>query len=84
MITARQVRDLVIANPFRPFRIHLSDGSHYDILHRDMAIVERNTIDIGIDLDPHGIAGGLVRCAILHIVKLADVESTVQPSSPPK
>ena len=43
-----------------------------------MAIVERNTVDIGVNLDPDGIADGLVRCAILHIVKLADLEASVQ------
>ena len=42
-----------------------------------MAIVERNTVDIGVNLDPDGIADGLVRCAILHIVKLADIEASV-------
>ncbi|MBM3831942.1 MAG: hypothetical protein FJ403_01455 [Verrucomicrobia bacterium] len=78
MITAKQVRDLITADPFRPFRIHLSDGSHYDVTHRDMAIVEKNTIDVGINVDSDGIAGGLVRCAILHIVRLADIEAGVQ------
>jgi hypothetical protein len=78
MITAKQVRDLITANPFKPFRIHLSDGSHYDVTNRDMAIVERNTVDLGVNLDPDGIAEGLVRCAILHIVKLADLEAGVQ------
>ncbi|MEO7677455.1 MAG: hypothetical protein ABIV39_11900, partial [Verrucomicrobiota bacterium] len=73
MITATQVRDLVTANPFKPFRVYLSDGSHHDVTNRDMAIVEKNTIDIGVNLDPDGIADGLVRCSILHIVKLADV-----------
>ena len=73
MITAKQVRELITADPFKPFRLHLSDGSHHDVTNRDMAIVERNTIDIGVDLDPDGIAEGLVRCSILHIVKLEDL-----------
>ena len=78
MITAKQVRELITANPFKPFRVHLSDGSHYDVTNRDMAIVEKNTVDIGVNLDPDGIADGLVRCAILHIVKLADLEASIQ------
>ena len=73
MITAKQVRELITADPFKPFRLRLSDGSHHDVTNRDMAIVERNTIDIGVDLDPDGIAEGLVRCSILHIVKLEDL-----------
>lgn len=65
------------ANPFRPFRIHLSDGSHYEVTNHDAAIVEQNTVDIGVNLDPDGIAERLVRCAILHIVKLEDMEAGV-------
>jgi len=77
MITAKQVRDLITANPFKPFRIHLSDGSHYDVVNRDMAIVERNTVDLGVNLDPDGIAEKLVRCAILHIAKLEGIEAAI-------
>ena len=56
MITAKQVRDLITANPFKPFRIHLSDGTYNDVLNRDAVIVERNTLDIGINLDRDGKA----------------------------
>ena len=77
MITAKQLRDLITATPFKPFRIHLSDGSHYDVANRDMAIVEKNTVDIGVNLGPDGIAEKLVRCAILHIVELEDLEACV-------
>jgi hypothetical protein len=77
MITAKQVRQLLTAHPFRPFRVHLSDGSHYDVPNHDAAIVEHNTVDIGVNLDPDGIAERLVRCAILHIVKLEDREAGI-------
>lgn len=75
MITAKQVRDLITAIPFKPFRIHMSDGSHYDISNRDVALVERTTIDVGLNLDADGIAERVVRCSILHIVKLEDIEA---------
>ena len=65
------------ANPFRPFRIHLSDGSYYAVANHDAAIVEQNTVDIGVNLDSDGIAERLARCAILHIVKLEDIEAGV-------
>ena len=77
MITAKQLRQLLAASPFRPFRIHLSDGSHYDVTNHDMAIVEQTTVDVGVNLDSDGIAEKLARCAILHIVKLEDIEAGV-------
>ena len=77
MITAKHVRDLITATPFRPFRIHLSDGTHYDVTHRDMALVEKSTVDVGLDVDPDGIPDRIVRCSILHITKLGDLKAGV-------
>ena len=79
MITAKQLRELITAQPFKPFRVYLSNGSAYDITHHDMAIVEKNTLDIGLNRDEDGIAQRLVRCAILHVVKLEDL---VEPAAP--
>jgi hypothetical protein len=77
MITAKQLRELITASPFKPFRVHLSDGTHCDITHHDMAIIEQNTLDIGLHRDDEGIVQRLVRCAILHVVKLEDLPETV-------
>ena len=44
------------AKPFRPFRIGLSDGTHYDITNHDGAFVGKNTIEVGLDFDPDGFA----------------------------
>ncbi len=73
MITAKQIRDLLKTEPFKPFRIHMSDGSHHDITNHDMAFVGKNTVEIGLDLDPDGFAEYFTRCSILHITKLEDL-----------
>jgi len=52
----------------------LSDGSGYEITNHDMALVGRNTVEIGLHRDPDGIAERFVRCAIGHIVKLEDLQ----------
>jgi hypothetical protein len=67
MITAMQIRDLMRATPFKPFRICLSDGTHYDITNHDMAFVTRTTVEIGLNLDSKRLAEYLTRCSILHI-----------------
>jgi hypothetical protein len=68
---------LLQAKPFRPFRICLSDGSHYDIPNHDAAFVGRNTVEIGLNLDPDGFAEYFARCSILHITKLEDLPETI-------
>lgn len=73
MINAKQLREMIRADPFKPFRVHLSDGSSYDVLNHDSAFVEQNTLDIGLHPNADGIAADIVRFAILHIVKIEDI-----------
>jgi hypothetical protein len=73
MITARQLQHLMKASPFKPFRVHLTDGTSYDILNHDSAFVEQTTFDIGLNPNADGIAEDLVRYAILQITRLEDI-----------
>jgi hypothetical protein len=77
VITAKQIRELLEAKPFKPFRLSLSDGSHYDITNHDMAFVGRNTVEIGLNLDSDRFAEYFARCSILHITKLEDLPEAV-------
>jgi hypothetical protein len=77
MITAKQIRELLQARPFRPFRIALSDGTHYDIVNHDLAWVMKNTVEVGLNLDPDGFAEYAARCSILHITNLEDLPAAV-------
>jgi len=73
MITAMQLRERMNEIPFRPFRITLSDGRTFSVPNHDVALVKRNSIMIGIDLDSRSFAQKYVECAILHITSIEDV-----------
>lgn len=73
MMTAKQIRALLEAKPFRPFRICLSDGSQHDVTNHGMALVGRNTVEVGLHLDADGFAEYFARCSILHITRLDDL-----------
>ncbi len=73
MVTARTLRDRMNAQPFRPFRICLSDGKSFDIADHDVAFVKASTIEIGVELDAQGFADHCAECAILHITRLEDL-----------
>lgn len=77
MITAKQLRELLQARPFKPFRLCLSDGTHYDITNHDSAFVTKNTVEVGLNIDPDGFAEYVARCSILHITKLEDLPEGV-------
>jgi hypothetical protein len=79
VITPMQIRELMQGRPFRPFRIWLSDGSHYDILNHDATFVTKNAVEVGLNIDPDGFAEYVTRCSILHIAKLEDLPDKVAP-----
>jgi hypothetical protein len=62
-------------SPFRPFRVTLSDGRSFDVPNHDVALVKRNSIMIGIELDSRSFAQKYVECAILHITSVEDVST---------
>ena len=68
------------ARPFEPFRIHMSDGSTFDIGHPELALVERSKVIVGVP-GPRGPEGPLERtvfCALLHITRAEKVDGPLQ------
>lgn len=62
--------------PFRPFRLCLTDGKTFDITNHDMAWVKEGVIEIGIELNREGFAVHTADCAILHITRIEDIPAT--------
>ena len=83
MITAIELKERMNVQPFKPFRICLSDGKTYDINNHDKAWVIRGTFYVGINLDANDLAERAAQCAILHITRLEDL-SPAEPTKPPK
>jgi len=76
IITAEQLRARVNEQPFRPFRITMSDGRAFDVPNHDVAFVKKNTIEVGTNLDARSWAQKYVECAILHITSIADLPAS--------
>jgi RNA:NAD 2'-phosphotransferase (TPT1/KptA family) len=73
MFTAEHIKQLMTAQPFKPFRLCMSDGKTYAIIHHDAAMVLRHAVEVGVDLDSKGFATNVHRCAILHINRIEDI-----------
>jgi hypothetical protein len=73
MINARVLKERMDAQPFKPFRICLSDGKSFNIINHDIAFVKSNTVEIGIELDSHGFAEYCAECAFIHITRIEDI-----------
>ena len=56
--------------PFRPFRMFLSDGSHHDVMHPELMVLERRQVALWHGFDRRGFARDLVLLDPLHITRI--------------
>jgi hypothetical protein len=77
MFNARKLKELMTAQPFRPFKVRLSDGTSYIVPNHDAAFVTQNFLEVGLDLRRDGIARRSVNCAILHITQVEYLKAAV-------
>ena len=65
------IREAVRHVPFEPFRLHLSDGSSFDIPHQDFLTITKLAIIIAVDAGgKDDIPSGFVRVSPIHITRL--------------
>jgi hypothetical protein len=71
----QDVRDHLRKRPFEPFRLTLTDGRTYDVLHPDLAMVGQSTVAVGLARPdaPELVYVRLVTVALLHIVQIEPI-----------
>jgi hypothetical protein len=68
-----QLRELLRAQPFQPFRVHLSGGASYDVTHPEAANVAGGILTIV--LPPSGILGpGVERHILISFIHITHLE----------
>ena len=71
MITSKRIREYLTAQPFRPFRIFLSDGSHHDVPHPEFAWVFGNSLFVGeAGRNPLGLDDSVRQLSLLHLTRI--------------
>ena len=74
-----EIRDQMEQSPFVPFRIHISNGSHFDILHPDFLLLSRTAAHIGVNVEDH-LPERIVRVGLLDITHLEPLEDSLTPN----
>jgi hypothetical protein len=61
--------------PFQPFRLTLTDGRSYEILHPELAMVGRSTVIIGLARpgEPEPVFDLHVTVSLLHIMQIEPI-----------
>jgi hypothetical protein len=62
--------------PFIPFRIHVSDGSFYDVRHPETILVTRCMASLAIPDDPSKPADHIVDVAMVYISRIEQLASS--------
>jgi hypothetical protein len=71
MMTIKRIREYLTATPFRPIRVHLSDGSHHDIPHPEFAWSIGNRLYVARVVKGRGADDPAVEeLAVLHITHI--------------
>lgn len=65
--------------PFVPFRVHVSDGSAYDVRHADAIWMTRRAAYLALPGDPGQIPERAVVVALIHVSRLEEL-TTAPPS----
>jgi len=67
---AIEIRQHLRKEPFRPFRIFLSNGIHYDIHHPELMYVGRTDVVIALKLGKDDIPDELAYCNPVHVTNI--------------
>lgn len=73
-MTVQTFRDLLRAQPFKPFRLIMSSGLAYEVRHPEMAWLTRTDILVGIDADKEGVPSEFRICSLLHVTSVEPME----------
>jgi len=68
--------------PFIPFRLHVADGSSYDIRHPELLLVTLRAAYIGVPADAPGLVPErAVTISLGHVSRLEDLAAPLSPGN---
>jgi hypothetical protein len=75
-MTANEIQLELRRRPFRAFRMHLGDGSRYDVTHPEMVLLGRCELVLGQTDDPdEGVFDQAVDIDLVDIVRLEPIKA---------
>jgi len=69
-----EIMNLQRKRPFVPLRVHVSDGSSYDVRHPEMMLVTNTTIFIALPPLADGVPERHVYCDPIHITRIEPID----------
>ncbi len=79
-MTVQNFRDLLKAQPFKPFRLVMSSGQTFDVRHPEMAFLSRTSIYVGVDVADDNVPSDFRICSLLHVTAIEPLKAAAQES----
>jgi hypothetical protein len=67
------IKELLDEHPYKPFRVFMTEGKTFDILHRQFAFLMKSRLLVGI---PSETPDHAHQCALPHIVRIEELRET--------
>lgn len=80
-MTVQAFRDLLKAQPFKPFRLVMSSGQTYEVRHPEMAWLTKSDILVGIDSEEDGIPAEFKICSMPHVTAVEPLGTSTNGTS---
>jgi hypothetical protein len=71
---ANEILRLQRIRPFKPIRIHLSDGASYEVRHPEMMAVTTGVVFIAQPPEKEGVPERSVHCDPLHVTRIEPID----------
>lgn len=72
-MTTENFRHLLNARPFKPFRVIMSSGEAYEVRHPEVALLLRNDLLVGVDIEDDGFAAEFRICPLFHVATIEPI-----------
>ena len=73
-MTPETIQKQLLHQPFQPFRVHLSDGSAYEVRQPEMVLVMQREVIIALPKPGEQFPKELVYCDLLHITRVEPMD----------
>jgi hypothetical protein len=72
-MTAKEILELQRRRPFPGLRVHVSDGTSYDVTHPEMMAVTKTLVFIALPPVSEGVPERSVYCDPIHITRVEPI-----------
>ena len=74
-----EIRNHLRRQPFRPFRVCLSNGESYDVRHPELMYVSRREVVIALELGEQDVPERSAYCEPMHVANIEPLDGTKRP-----